>query len=141
MKLGEFLAGHSHCERKIEVLRYGTGQLSILMLGGVHGDEVEGIHFVERFVKELDKGTVSLPKRSRCTFARGRIRTSLPRQSPHESQKRRPEPKSAHKRLDGRIFQSAFLPRRSCWQRTRKPGHSGNAARMQTCSHPVHALL
>ena len=45
--LGEFLAGHSHLERNIEVLRYGTGQLSILMLGGVHGDEVEGVQFVE----------------------------------------------------------------------------------------------
>ena len=60
--LGEFLAGHSHLERNIEVLRYGTGQLSILMLGGVHGDEVEGVQFVERFVKELEKDSFSLPE-------------------------------------------------------------------------------
>lgn len=59
--LGRFLAGQSHRDLKIEVTRYGTGQLSVLMLGGVHGDEVEGVQFVERFIQELDQGEMSIP--------------------------------------------------------------------------------
>lgn len=61
-QLGQFLAGQSHQGRKIELARYGTGQLSILMLGGVHGDETEGTLFVERFQKELEKDSLQIPE-------------------------------------------------------------------------------
>lgn len=62
IKLGVFPAGASHRGHKIEVSRYGTGQLSVLILAGVHGDEVEGTLFIDRFIKELEADRIAIPQ-------------------------------------------------------------------------------
>ncbi len=59
--LGHRILGKSHAQRDIEVFRYGTGQLSVLLIGGVHGDESEGYVFVERFRSELEKDRLTIP--------------------------------------------------------------------------------
>lgn len=60
--LGHRVFGKSVANRDIEVFRYGTGQLSILLIGGVHGDETEGTFFVNKFRTELEKGKIDLPE-------------------------------------------------------------------------------
>ncbi|MBL8020970.1 MAG: DUF2817 domain-containing protein [Leptospirales bacterium] len=59
--LGQRVFGKSHAGLDISTNRYGTGQLSVLLIGGVHGDESEGYIFAERFESELQKDKIKLP--------------------------------------------------------------------------------
>jgi len=59
--LGQRVIGKSVAGRDVELFRYGTGQLNVLVIGGVHGDETEGTLFVEKFLTELDKDRIKLP--------------------------------------------------------------------------------
>lgn len=54
------ILGYSHKKRPIELYRFGTGAISVLFLGGVHGDEIEGFTCVERFLKLLELGQYTL---------------------------------------------------------------------------------
>ena len=46
------ILGKSAQMRPIELLQLTQGSKAILLIGGVHGDEVEGFYLMERFVKE-----------------------------------------------------------------------------------------
>ena len=45
----------------MELSRYGTGPVSSLLIGGVHGDEPEGYLFAERFIQDIREGAVQVP--------------------------------------------------------------------------------
>lgn len=53
--------GESFRGKAIEEWSTGTGGIKILLLGGVHGDESEGILFADRFIQEADVGTFAIP--------------------------------------------------------------------------------
>lgn len=53
--------GTSHGGTEIAVETFGAGALSVLLIGGVHGDEPEGFLLVERLVQELRDGSVAVP--------------------------------------------------------------------------------
>jgi protein MpaA len=46
--------------REIALHTFGSGGLSILILGGVHGNESEGFLFAERFIKGLGEGSIRI---------------------------------------------------------------------------------
>ena len=52
-KLVSTCLGFSQLGRKIELLKIGSGPCTVLLLAGVHGDEPEGILFLERFVSTI----------------------------------------------------------------------------------------
>lgn len=52
--------GRSHQGRPIELFRFGTGRFRALLLGGVHGDESEGVLLAERLMNELRQGSQHL---------------------------------------------------------------------------------
>ncbi|MDH5657558.1 MAG: DUF2817 domain-containing protein [Spirochaetia bacterium] len=54
------LAYKSLQDRTIEHHSFGSGKLSVLAIGGVHGNESEGFLFLERFMDELTKGNINL---------------------------------------------------------------------------------
>ncbi|MCB1166706.1 MAG: DUF2817 domain-containing protein [Leptospiraceae bacterium] len=54
--------GHSTRNLPIELIRFGMGPITSLLIGGVHGDEPEGFLFAERFVEDLQDGALSLPE-------------------------------------------------------------------------------
>jgi predicted deacylase len=45
--------GHSVEGRPIEAMRFGHGTDRVLIIGGIHGDEPEGLPLIEQFAKEL----------------------------------------------------------------------------------------
>jgi protein MpaA len=53
--------GQSHNSLPIEVYTFGSGSTSVLFIGGVHGDEVEGFTCVENFLALLQTGKYVLP--------------------------------------------------------------------------------
>ncbi len=46
------ILGYSHQKRPIELLQLTKGSTPLLLIGGVHGDEVEGFYLMERFLNE-----------------------------------------------------------------------------------------
>jgi murein peptide amidase A len=54
--------GNSITGADIMMVQLGDGPIKILVLGGVHGDESEGFLFLEKYIEELEKGSVSLPE-------------------------------------------------------------------------------
>lgn len=52
--------GRSIDDREITLSAYGSGQLPVLLIGGVHGDESEGFLLVERFQQALAGGEIKL---------------------------------------------------------------------------------
>lgn len=50
--MSELSLGHSVQNRPLVAKRYTQGPVSLLLLGGVHGDETEGFYLVERFLAE-----------------------------------------------------------------------------------------
>ena len=53
--------GYSHQDRAIDSYSFGAGQVNVLLLAGVHGDECEGFGVAERFLELLVNKTYSLP--------------------------------------------------------------------------------
>ena len=51
--------------RDIMLHAFGTGELSLLLLGGVHGDESEGFLFAERLLERLRAGDMAPPPGTR----------------------------------------------------------------------------
>ncbi|MBX7057285.1 MAG: DUF2817 domain-containing protein [Leptospirales bacterium] len=56
----EAALGRSYGDRQILLQRRGAGTRVVLLIGGVHGDEIEGYLLAERFVRELDIGSLQL---------------------------------------------------------------------------------
>lgn len=52
--------GRTSAGSDILLQSFGNGKLSVILLGGVHGDESEGFLFAERFVDELHQGNITL---------------------------------------------------------------------------------
>lgn len=52
--------GKSLQNRDITLASYGKGSLSVLLIGGVHGNESEGFLFIEKFTEELEKGSIHI---------------------------------------------------------------------------------
>ena len=57
------ILGYSHENRPIELYSIGSGPIPVLILGGVHGDEVEGFTLAERFLALVDEGSYTVPSR------------------------------------------------------------------------------
>ena len=55
------VAGKSGQGKDIKLFRFGAGDLSVLLMGGVHGDEPEGFLFAERLIESLQNGETSPP--------------------------------------------------------------------------------
>ncbi len=53
--------GKSSSGRPIPVHTHGSGRLCVLLIAGVHGDESEGFLFLEKFLTEIDHGSVRVP--------------------------------------------------------------------------------
>ncbi len=53
--------GYSVKNKAIELYSSGNGPISVLILGGVHGDEIEGFTVVERFLGLIQAGTYAAP--------------------------------------------------------------------------------
>jgi len=51
--------GFSHLKQEISLQRFGSGQLKVLLLGGVHGNESEGFLFIEKFLEEIESGEMN----------------------------------------------------------------------------------
>jgi len=50
-------------DRPIEHYRFGSGKLSVLLLGGVHGNESEGFLFAERLINEIHSNSIVIDER------------------------------------------------------------------------------
>jgi murein peptide amidase A len=53
--------GKSHLGRPIELRRFGTGPVPALFLAGSHGDEIEGLDCLARFLELLEQGKIAIP--------------------------------------------------------------------------------
>ena len=53
--------GYSLKNRAIELYSFGNGPIPVLILGGIHGDEIEGFTVAERFLGLLQAGTYTPP--------------------------------------------------------------------------------
>jgi protein MpaA len=56
------ILGYSHLKHPIELYTFGSGPVSVLFLGGVHGDEIEGFTCLERFLSLVQNGELSVAK-------------------------------------------------------------------------------
>lgn len=54
--------GISHKGNPIRLKRFGTGKVSLLLIGGVHGDEPEGFLFAEKFISSIETEEFRLPE-------------------------------------------------------------------------------
>ncbi len=54
--------GNSHERKPIIYYTFGAGPTTVLLLGGVHGDEVEGFDCAERFLALIQSAKYKLPK-------------------------------------------------------------------------------
>ena len=55
------ILGTSRQNRPIVYSSFGSGPISVLLLGGVHGDEVEGFTCVEKLEQQILQGDYTLP--------------------------------------------------------------------------------
>ena len=62
-ELGKSVAG-----RKIECVRFGNGEKNILFIGGVHGDEYEGVDLIRRFIAHNKNSQIPTSYISTMTF-------------------------------------------------------------------------
>ena len=64
------IMGQSHEKRPIELYTFGEGSIPVLLLAGVHGDEIEGFSVAERFMEKLKSGENILPTKLKLYLCR-----------------------------------------------------------------------
>ncbi len=55
------ILGYSHENRPILLYQFGHGPKKLLLLGGVHGNEVEGFHCSEKLLELISRGHAAVP--------------------------------------------------------------------------------